>query len=81
VAHGLRFGLAEWRENDWQWERFGEMERVKNWDLWQRIDHALRFHHVECRVWHFEPAEQSPPAPHWSRDQEIGQRGEFGGLC
>jgi ribonuclease HI len=76
VAHGLRFGLAEWRENGWQWERFGEMERVKNWDLWQRIDHALRFHHVECRVWHFDPAEQNPPAPHLPRCSNSAKEGD-----
>src|SRR5262245_42574417 len=23
VSRGLRRGLAEWRANDWQWERFG----------------------------------------------------------
>ena len=67
VTHGLRFGLDEWRENDWQWERFGEMQRVKNWDLWQRIDRAMRFHRVDCRVWHFDVAEEGPPASHLSR--------------
>jgi ribonuclease HI len=67
VTHGLRFGLAEWRENGWQWERFGEMQRVKNWDLWQRIDRAMRFHEVDCRVWRFDMAEEGPPASHLSR--------------
>jgi ribonuclease HI len=67
VTHGLRFGLDEWRENDWQWERFGEMQRVKNWDLWQRIDRAMRFHCVDCRVWHFDVAAEGPPASHLSR--------------
>ncbi|MFO0905651.1 MAG: RNase H family protein [Pirellulales bacterium] len=51
VSHGLRTGLAEWRENEWQWERFGEMTPVKNGDLWQRVDQALRFHSVDCRTW------------------------------
>jgi len=36
VVHGLRFGLAQWKENDWQWERFGELTEIKNKDLWQR---------------------------------------------
>ncbi|MCL4205829.1 MAG: hypothetical protein KJ000_25375 [Pirellulaceae bacterium] len=67
VTHGLRFGLAEWRENGWQWERFGEMQRVKNWDLWQRIDRAMRFHEVDCRVWRFDMPEEGPPASHLSR--------------
>jgi ribonuclease HI len=67
VTHGLRFGLAEWRENGWQWERFGEMQRVKNWDLWQRIDRAMRFHDVDCRVWRFDMPEEGPPASHLAR--------------
>jgi len=50
VARGLRFGLREWRENQWRWERFGQMMPVRNGDLWRRIDHALRYHHVECRA-------------------------------
>ncbi|TVS14369.1 MAG: hypothetical protein EA424_19725 [Planctomycetaceae bacterium] len=75
VTHGLRFGLDEWRENDWQWERFGEMERIKNWDLWQRIDRAMSFHEVDCRVWRFDVAEQSPPASHLSRrPSEVARR-------
>ena len=42
VSRGLRFGLNEWRENGWQWERFGELSSVTNADLWQRLDRALR---------------------------------------
>jgi ribonuclease HI len=55
VTRGLRFGLQQWRDNDWNWERFGEMTRVKNWDLWQRIDRALKYHDLECRSWRFDP--------------------------
>lgn len=54
VHHGLRYGLEEWRESGWQWERFGEMAPVKNADLWRRIDRSLRFHRVECRTWRFD---------------------------
>ena len=50
VARGLRFGLEGWRESDWQWERFGQMQPVKNADLWQRIDQAMRFHQVDVRT-------------------------------
>jgi ribonuclease HI len=50
VARGLRFGLESWRESDWQWERFGQMQPVKNADLWQRIDQAMRFHQVDVRT-------------------------------
>jgi ribonuclease HI len=50
VREGIRHGLAEWRANGWRWERFGQMVPVKNLDLWQRIDRALRFHRVDCRT-------------------------------
>jgi ribonuclease HI len=56
VNRGLNYGLPEWRTNDWQWERFGEMAPVKNRDLWQRIDRALEFHSVHCRLWRFDLA-------------------------
>ena len=55
VREGIRYGLQQWRENDWQWESFGRMVPVKNRDLWQRVDSALRFHRLECRVWRFDP--------------------------
>jgi ribonuclease HI len=57
VNRGLNYGLAEWRTNDWQWERFGEMAPIKNRDLWQRIDKALEFHSVDCRLWRFDCSE------------------------
>ncbi len=50
VQRGLECGLPQWREDDWQWERFGEMKPVKNRDLWQRLDRLLGIHEVECRV-------------------------------
>ena len=77
VREGIRFGLAEWRRNGWCWEAFGQMTPVKNCDLWQRMDRALRFHQVECRHWRIDaahrpkggceasdpPAERSAAAP------------------
>jgi ribonuclease HI len=51
VGRGLRRGLAEWRANDWRWERFGQLTSVRDADLWKRIDTALQFHQVDCRVW------------------------------
>jgi ribonuclease HI len=51
VRQGLQRGLAEWRERDWCWERFGELVPVKHLDLWRRVDQALKFHQVECRKW------------------------------
>jgi ribonuclease HI len=56
VRKGIRFGLPEWRKNGWQWECFGEMVPVKNGDLWQRMDRALRYHQLECRTWRVDPA-------------------------
>lgn len=54
VNRGLSNGLSEWRQNGWEWEHFGQMVPVKNRDLWQRIDHALQFHDLECRAWRFD---------------------------
>lgn len=55
VREGIRYGLPEWRKNGWRWESFGQMIPVKNGDLWQRVDWALRYHQVECRVWRPDP--------------------------
>jgi len=55
VQEGIRFGLPEWQANGWQWECFGQMVPVKNRDLWQRVERAMRFHQVECRSWRFDP--------------------------
>lgn len=66
VSRGLKRGLAEWRNNAWQWERFGQLAPVRDHDLWRRVDRALQFHQVSCRLWHFAgyaPAEAvAPPA-------------------
>jgi len=58
VNRGLHFGIRDWQENGWQWERFGRMVPVKNHDLWRRVDHAMKYHQVDCRCWRFdsEPA-------------------------
>jgi hypothetical protein len=54
IERGLRIGVSSWRENNWQWERFGEMTEVKNADLWKRIDRARSIHQLQCRLWNFE---------------------------
>lgn len=59
LSRGFRFGLANWRDNDWQWECYGEMSDVKDADLWRRVDRALRYHDVNCRTWRFDPPEES----------------------
>lgn len=53
IGRGIRKGISLWKEQDWQWERYGVMVDVKNSDLWKRIDRAKVFHHVDCRVWNF----------------------------
>lgn len=50
VARGLRYGLQTWRDAEYKWERFGERIPIRNADLWQRIDGALQFHGVTCRL-------------------------------
>jgi ribonuclease HI len=60
VTRGFRYRLDQWRENNWCWERFGEMTPVRNRDLWRRIDRAMQYHRVECRVWRFD----APHAKH-----------------
>jgi ribonuclease HI len=59
VSRGFSCGLDSWRENGWQWERFGKMVPVKDLDLWQRVDQALKFHQVECRKLRFDAAHSS----------------------
>jgi ribonuclease HI len=63
VREGIRYGLAEWRRSGWRWEAFGQLIPVKNSDLWQRLEHALRFHQVECRHWRVDrPHRLAPPS-------------------
>jgi ribonuclease HI len=60
VSRGIRFGLFEWRENNWMWERFGKLTPVKDDDLWRRVDQALQYHKVECRTWRYDAAHAAP---------------------
>ena len=46
VSSGISYGLPEWGRNGWMWEHFGQMVPVKNRDLWQRLDRALKIHHI-----------------------------------
>ena len=70
VSRGLRFGLENWRENDWQWERFGQMTPVKNSDLWRRIDQALKFHQVDVRTPLYDEADDLSVAEPFAADSE-----------
>lgn len=69
VSRGLRFGLENWRENDWQWERYGQMTPIKNSDLWRRIDQAMQYHLVECRSFRCETADDLR-APHFGAEAD-----------
>lgn len=51
LHRGMTRGLAQWRSQQWHWERFGRRVPIRDCDLWQRVDHALRFHQVDCRLW------------------------------
>lgn len=69
VSRGLKRGLADWRANGWQWERFGRVVPVRDHDLWRRVDRALQFHQVECRLWQFDEQAQAPEVG--VRDPEV----------
>lgn len=67
VSHGLRHGLSEWRVSAWQWESFGRMTSIKHEDLWKRVDLALSFHRVHCRMARVDQAHGAVPAPAFAR--------------
>jgi ribonuclease HI len=78
VNRGFRYGLDQWRENGWCWERFGEMTPIKNRDLWQRVDRAMQYHQVECRVWRFDLPEKHVGRPKAARATRSAQRAPLG---
>ena len=80
VWKGVRYGLPEWRTNGWRWEFFGQMVPVKNSDLWQRLDRALRFHDVECQRRRFDRPnhpQEGVNTPHWNKKTVGGLRGKL----
>jgi ribonuclease HI len=64
VEEGILYGLAEWRENEWRWEYFGQMAPVRDADLWQRMDRVLQFHRVDCTQRRFDAGHTSLRGPH-----------------
>jgi ribonuclease HI len=70
VSRGISYGLNDWRENGWHWERHGEMVPVKDRDLWQRVDRALEFHRVECRQWRLDAPHNHSSGIQTPRDAE-----------
>lgn len=63
VSRGLRYGLSTWRESDYRWERFGVQMPIRNADLWQRVDGALKFHGVTCRLIQSGLPQRGTPLP------------------
>lgn len=74
VSRGFRFGLPQWRERDWCWESYGRWTAIRDADLWRRVDRALEFHEVDCRLWSWTPdphtTARSTPRP--SADASYG---------
>ena len=88
VRNGMQYGLPEWQANGWRWECFGQMVPVKNFDLWQRMERALRFHHVECCHRRFDGphtlshrARTPEPPPVSPEERKKGQSGGFALRC
>lgn len=78
IRRGLNYGLAQWRDNDWQWERYGRLAPVKNRDLWQRLDRLLDIHALECGPARVEKADDlaTPrPATRPARKSQTLKRG------
>lgn len=50
VGRGIRRDIRVWKENDWKWIRFGKRVSIKHFDLWQRIERAMQFHKIDCRI-------------------------------
>jgi ribonuclease HI len=71
VQQGIQYGLAEWRENGWRWEAFGQMVLVRDADLWQRMDRALQFHQVECGQRRLDGGHAILQGPHWNVAEEV----------
>ncbi|MDA7950100.1 MAG: hypothetical protein MPJ24_01325 [Pirellulaceae bacterium] len=63
LKHGLQKGLGFWAENDFQWERFGEMVPIKNGEYWKRIYQIMQIHQVRCYQWQesYFPVESAHP--------------------
>jgi ribonuclease HI len=79
VTHGLRFGLPQWRERDWQWEEHGRRSAVANVDLWRRVDRAMAYHQVDCKRWRIDrlpgPSKRTiVPRPHMLRKKPARTR-------
>ena len=67
IGKQLRRGFDKWIEQQWRWERFGQLKPIKDTDLWKRIVAATEIHSVECRLWQFGNRQ---PSTDWDRLEE-----------
>jgi ribonuclease HI len=74
VKRGISYGLPEWGRNGWKWEHFGEMVPVKNRDLWQRLDRALKIHRIQGAHYRVDAAHVSD-APIEASQQDASAHG------
>ncbi len=79
LRHGVTYGLPEWRENGWQWERFGQMVAINHVELWQRLDRAMQIHQFVCGVRRVDSSHEGPNHRHrhFERKDRVGVRVNF----
>lgn len=63
VGHGIRSGINLWRQQDWQIEIDDVFKPLRHADMWRRIESAMRYHQVNCRVWHFDAPQAAVQSP------------------
>lgn len=82
IRRGLRFGLVEWAANHWLTEAFDEMVPVTDADLWKRVDRALMFHDLECRILRLDGPHESHSTrrPSTPRGEAAGPSTEIASL-
>lgn len=81
IREGIRHGILQWRESGWLWEFFGQMVPVKNGDLWQRMDRALRFHRLDCRSRPHDWASRQPVTAGQAGNQRKDEKDRRIGIC
>ena len=67
VSRGLDYGLESWRAQHWRWERFGQLVEIRNADLWQRVDRAMRIHRLSWRNVRIDTARGRVKKPNFLR--------------
>ncbi|MDZ7620178.1 MAG: hypothetical protein U1E05_24520 [Patescibacteria group bacterium] len=79
LRHGITYGLPEWRENGWQWERFGQWVAIKHMELWQRLDRAMQIHRLTFGVRRIDSPHGNLGDRHrcFERKRKVGVRVSF----